>query len=164
MKKREIIIVVIAALLGVYGLVDYFILSGSKAPGGGQKITEALTSIDGFAQAAELNLIPAEVTGSLKDQAYMISKAEAPWEKDPFGGGGLESKAEEGLVKEDILEMHYSGFIRAGKKMLAVVNGMEYTVGELLVDVGYKVSKITSSKVVLLTEANKEIVLQLEEN
>ncbi len=165
MKKREIIIVVIAAVLGVYGILDYFILSGSSAMGDDKKITNALVSIDEFVQSSEQNLAPAALKGSLADQAYLISKAEALWEKDPFGGYGLgESKGEQNLAEEKLPEMKYSGFIRAGKKMLAVVNGMEYTVGELLVDVGYKVSRITSSKVVLLTEANKEIVLQLEEN
>jgi len=48
--------------------------------------------------------------------------------------------------------------------MLAVINGMEYTVGEMLRDIGYKVFRITSSQVILLTETNKEITLYLEEN
>lgn len=165
MKKREIIIIVIAVLVGLYGILDYFVFSGSSAAGGDEKIATAQNRIDGFVQSSELNLAAAAETGSLADQAYMIAKAEAPWKRDPFGDGGLgESQEEQGLAEEKLPEMRYSGFIRAGKKILAVVNGMEYTVGELLVDVGYKVSSITSSKVVLLTEANKEIVLQLEEN
>lgn len=149
--------------MGVYGLADHFVLSR------GSDDTEALAQkaeqeLETYASTASARLAVAKI----KDRGhmeYLISRAEADWTRDPF-------RAESAKAVEDTEtdsdakapELVYSGFIRAGNRFLAVVNGMEYRVGEMLNELGYKVEKITPSQVVLRTEANKEIILYLEEN
>ncbi|MBU1342858.1 MAG: hypothetical protein KKE44_05765 [Proteobacteria bacterium] len=164
MNKREIIIISLAVIIGIYGLLDYFVFSGKKMNGEDKKTGVAVERINAFAESAGLNLSSIIAKKDFQDTAYLISKAEIKWDNDPFlVYDPNEIKLEEDFSAQGIPELAYTGFIQAGKKVLAVVNGMEYALGEMLKDVGYKVFSITPSRVVLLTEANKEIILQLEE-
>ena len=165
MNRREIIIIVIAVAIGAYGVLDFFVLSGKKSSNGDDKIQAAITKIDTFANLSRTNLTAVTTKQEFKDIDYLISKAETRWKNDPFmvyGSNGAELDKQ--LEGKELPEMTYTGFIKAGKKMLAVINGMEYTIGEMLRDIGYKVFRITSSQVILLTGANKKITLHLEEN
>ncbi len=164
MNRRESIIIVVAVAIGIYGLLDYFVLSGKKVNGKDENLAVAVGKIDTFAQTASLDLTQVVSKKDFQDTGYLISKAEAKWENDPFWIYQADDMEYIATAEEKLPELSYTGFIKAGQKVLAVVNGMEYTLGELLRDVGYKVSRITPLKVVLLTEANKEIILQLEEN
>lgn len=165
MKTREIIIIVIAVAIAAYGALDFFVLSNKKSTSGEGKISAAVTEIDAFADLSKAKLTVVTSKQEFKDIDYLISKAETRWENDPFmvySSTGAELDEQQG--ERELVELTYTGFIKAGKKMLAVINGMEYTIGEMLIDVGYKVFRITSSQVILLTEANKQITLHLEEN
>jgi len=149
--------------MGVYGVADYFFLSGSSdATQETAKMAEQ--KLETYAIAASSKLAVAQIT-DLPQTDYLISKAEADWTRDPFRAEPVKEVEEKEIVSDpDELEFVYSGFMRAGNFFLAVVNGMEYRRGEMLNGLGYKVEKITPSQVVLRTEANKEIVLYLEEN
>ena len=165
MNKREILIIVVAVVIGIYGLLDYFVITGKVMNGEGEKLAAEIGKINTFAESAGSNLTAVRAKNNFQDMDYLISKAESKWDNDPFLiYGPADIELDETILVEEIAELSYTGFIRAGRKALAVINGMEYTIGEILKDVGYKVFKITSSRVVLLTEANKEIILQLEEN
>lgn len=163
MKLREKIIILAALLAGIYGLADYFIFAG-KSDQGQALIQKAALDLDTYAAAASAKL----AVSKLKDPDkvnYLISRAESDWPRDPFMG---EIAAEIAIIDTDLdakgPELVYSGFIRAGKIILAVVNGIEYRIGEVMNDVGYKVAGITPSQVILLTETNKEIVIDIEED
>ena len=165
MKTREIIIIVIAVVIGAYAALDFFIFSNKKPTSGEDQIRAAVTEIDTFADLSRANLTAVTAKQEFKEIDYLISKAETRLENDPFmlyDSKGAE--LDEQLEGKELPELAYTGFIKAGKKMLAIINGMEYTIGEMLRDIGYKVFRITSSQVILLTEANKEITLYLEEN
>lgn len=163
MKLREKIIILAALLAGIYGLADYFIFAG-KSDQGQALIQKAALDLDTYAAAASAKL----AVSKLKDPDkvnYLISRAESDWPRDPFMG---EIATEIAITDTDLdakgPELVYSGFIRAGKIILAVVNGIEYRIGEVMNDVGYKVAGITPSQVILLTETNKEIVIDIEED
>ncbi|MBI9089047.1 MAG: hypothetical protein JEZ12_07515 [Desulfobacterium sp.] len=163
MKRREKIILLVAVLMGVYGLADYFLLSGGSD--GSQVVAQmAEQELETYVSTASARLAVA----SIKDRGhtdYLISKAEADWTRDPFRAE-LTKAVEDAQPVSDAkdAELVYSGFIRAGSLLLGVVNGMEYRSGEMLNELGYKVEEITPAQVVLRTEANKEIILYLEEN
>ncbi len=163
MKLREKIIVLVAALAGIYGLADYFLFSG-KTDQGQELIEKAALDLDTYAAAASAKLAASKIKDPAKVD-YLITKAESDWTHDPFGG---EMAVQIDTTDEDpdakAFELVYSGFLRVGKMILAVVNGIEYRTGEMLHEVGYKVAEITPSQVVLITETNKKIVIYLEEN
>jgi hypothetical protein len=84
--------------------------------------------------------------------AYIIGRAETDWKQNPFieknyykewaaGEGAGASGASAKII--------YSGYVDAGKKKMAVINGLEYAVGESLEIPGYILKTITSSKVVI---------------
>lgn len=153
----------VAAAIVIYGLLDFFVFSKDSKNGEEDKIAAELGKITAFAESAGSDLTAVTVKKEFPDIDYLIAKAESKWENDPFIVYDS-SQLDETLSTEKIPDLFYTGFIKAGKKVLAIVNGQEYTLGEMIKDVGYKVSGITPSKVVLLTEFNKEIILQLEEN
>lgn len=163
MKLREKIIIVVAVLAGTYGVADYFLLSGKTDSE--QAVSEkAALDLDTFEAEAKARLAVSKLSDPDRTH-YLIKKAESEWTKDPFRGDVAVSvdPIKEDSEEKDV-EFVYSGFIRIGNTIFAVVNGIEYKVGEILQDVGYKVAGITQSQVVLLTEANKEIVIYLVEN
>ena len=159
---------IVAVALGIYGLLDFFVFSGEKQKGQDKDAAARSEKIAAFAASAGTELSSITKQADAPDTDYLISKAESNWQRDPFVV--YTSDQNDQIVLDDtsatdkIPTLTYTGFIQAGKKVLAVVNGMEYAIGEMLTDVGYKVSGITPTRVVLLTELNKEIILQLEEN
>jgi len=168
MKKRETIIVIIAAAALLYGLLDYFVLSKESLKNDGDTITSELGDITAFAASSESALTGISSKTAFPDVDYLIAKAESPWPGDPFithdPDASDETDETTAAVDEDMPVLAYTGFIQAGQKVMAIVNGMEYAPGEMLIDIGYTVHSITSSHVVLLTVSEKEIILQLQEN
>ncbi|WDP90796.1 MAG: hypothetical protein HUN04_14260 [Desulfobacter sp.] len=167
MNKREKIIIFLAGLMALYGALDYFVLGKkSSATGEEDKIKAAVQQTDAFAAAATAQLTAMVTQNKGKNLTYTKKMAETPWPRDPFivHTGTDKTVDQEEINPADLPEIIYSGYIRAGAAVLAVINGMEYTVGELVADIGYKVHNITPSKVVLLTESNKQITIYLQED
>lgn len=100
--------------------------------------------------------------------AFIIGKAESNWRKDPF----LErSSYKEWAIRESsanaskTAKIIYSGYVDAGKKKMAIINGVEYSVGEKLEMEGYILKNITPSKVRIEnrnTGSELEITIQEE--
>jgi hypothetical protein len=165
MNRREIIIIVIAVAAGIFFLLNHFVFTGKTSVSEEERIAAAVSKINTFSETAGTSITLVKSKKTFLDIDYLISSAESEWENDPFIVYDLKYlKLDEAGIEKIVVDLSYTGFIQAGKKALAVINGMEYTHGELLKDVGYKVFSITSAQVVLLTEANKKIILQLEEN
>jgi len=103
--------------------------------------------------AAELQMkLAAEVQKEALSAAEMavVKQAAVPWTSDPFVGKKLSlvgSETKGGEAPEDTL--WYTGYVVSGKQRLAVINGMEYQVGEQLVSGGYTVRIIEPDRVVL---------------
>ncbi len=152
-----------ALVLG-YGALDYFILS-KKAPAPTMQPGKSPEEIQAFAasSSAILAKLSQESGSNLK---HLILKSEASWNKDPFYKvTEIEMQAqkqEQGLPQG--VEVIYSGFIKAGRNILAVINGMEYNIGEELLELGYRVICITPEAVRLWIGENHEVTIPLEEN
>ena len=157
LKKREIIILVIAALFVLYAGYEYLI----AGPANKKIITNTGSdSVD----------INNSITGITKDlgkdkitdfDAYVVKRMEADWGKNPFWKKDM-YKAwvnKEGLAKGGILaKIIYSGYVDSGKIKLAVINGFEYRIEEQLEIEGYVLKQITPSKVIIFNKntGNKE--------
>lgn len=165
MNKREKIIVWISILVAVYGLIDYFILSGSGSSDHDRQIASQKVQSGEFVKTASAALSSIAMAADDKRQLYLLTLAQTQWQKDVFVPFERKAASVNTTVEEaPVIELVYSGFIQAGSRFIAVINGMEYLAGEIIEEAGYKVSGISPARVVLLTQANKEIILSLEEN
>ncbi len=158
MEKREKIILILAGLALLYGVFDYFILSPDK---NAVMQSETESKFTDFLENINATLASLEILEQKKTNAdYLISMIESEWKNDPFSLIKRNQKTE---IDKETADLMYSGFIRLGNKMLAVIDGMEYTIGENIKDSGYKIIQISSKNVILINKLNKKIVLYLKE-
>ncbi len=164
MKKRESIIILLAALAAVYGLLDYFVL-GKKDAGSEEQIIQAAVE-DAKTAGKTSDAAIAALTAANKGRvlSYSKKKAEGPWLKDPFIQHTEDPEALKNSGNEALPDMIYSGFIQLGSNILGIINGMEYSVGDLVLEIGFKVVQITPLKVTLLTQTEQEVTLYLQED
>ena len=162
LKKREIIILVITALFVLYAGYEYLIA--------GPASKKVKTSAN--ADSVKVDTFISGITNDLgKDKtsefdASVIRRMETDWMKNPFWKKDL-YKAwvnREGLAKGGVLaKIIYSGYVDSGKNKMAVINGLEYRIGEQLEIEGYVLKQITPSKVLIFnknTGNEDEIPLQ----
>ncbi len=131
MSKQEKVIVVIAVLVIIFGIYSFFIASPDKR-----------TRIETGKNITKLNKLVNDVAAELKEGAlteaeeYIIAQAGTEWTKSPFfegrpswkpGIGGISAQAEK-------VEFMYTGYVELGKKRLAVINGLDYQIGEIIVN------------------------------
>jgi len=162
MNKREVIIIGLAGLLAVYGLLNYFVLDQKKGSTDEEKIQAAIKAADAIGKTAQTTMAALKKNGG-RDLAYLKTKAEDIWSRDPFIYYGENSEKLDG-ASDKLPDMVYSGFIQLGENILGIINGMEYSIGDLVIDLGYKVLEITPTKVTLLTQSNRQVTLYLQED
>ncbi|MGB5216800.1 MAG: hypothetical protein WBN66_00745 [Smithella sp.] len=150
-KKREIIILAIAALFIVSYVVYYFIadrLTGKKVQTGvGTETVETLTNTI----AEDLN------KNKLSDsENYIIKQAGGDWGSSPFLNRDLYRAwlAKDGAAAASALKIIYSGYIDSGKRRMAILNNVEYRIDEDLMEEGYVLKQITPSKVILYDKSS----------
>jgi len=164
MNKREVIIIVLAGLLAVYGVLDYLVLDKKRSRTDEEKIRAAAAKIEETGKTARATLAGLKKNNGGRDLAYIKIKVEDKWSRDPFIYYSENSEELDDIAAEELPEMVYSGFIQLGKNILGVINGMEYGIGDLVVEIGYKVIQITPKKVTLLTQSDRQISVYLQED
>jgi hypothetical protein len=162
LNKRQIIILSIAALCVVY--VAYELLIASPASNK-IKTNENNQEISTLVSGLTNDLMKNVQAGM---DAYIIARAEADWEKNPFwdrsaykewaaiqgasGGSGSAAK------------IIYSGYVDAGKMKIAIINGLEYRIGEQLEMEGYVLKRVTPSKVLIVNKnTGSEVEIPMQE-
>lgn len=154
MTTREKIIVGIMCLTIVYGAYE-LIFRGRTRP---MPASSAAGSSTG-----DLKSFVAEITGKLAnekvsmDYQHMIRQAGADWTKDPFLQSAASLKKRLSPVgsapkkpsRSAKPRYTYSGFMQLGDTKLAIINGIEYAVGEKLPNKAYYVKTISTNRVVL---------------
>jgi len=162
MKKREKIILVLAILALLYGAFNYFILSPETDK---TLQSETENQFSDFLEKTNMTLVRLNILEQKKTNAdYLVSMIESEWKNDPFSRVGKTlNKNQKSAVDIKMAGLIYSGFIILGNKMLAVIDGMEYTTGEYIKDSGYKIIRITPESVFINNNLNKKIVLYLKE-
>ena len=166
LEKREIIILVVAALFVLYAVYAYFIApSGKKvkatAPGTAVTATTAgPVKTESFAGEINAELARNKISDFDK---YVIKRAETQSRNNPFLKKDL---YREWLAKDNkgtTAKLIYSGYVDSKNNMVAIINGVEYKAGEKLVEEGYVLKRITPSKVFIFdkrTGSNLEILIQ----
>lgn len=160
LNKRQIIILVIAALFVLYAAYEYLIAGPA-----GEKVKTGTNSaeINTFVSGLQNNLIKDITAGA---DVYIIGRAEANWQKNPFWErrSYKEWAAREGVAGVSASKIIYSGYVDSGNKKLAVINGLEYRVGEQLELEGYILKGITPSKVLIVNKnTGNELEIPIQE-
>jgi len=168
MNKREKIIVSIAGVALLYGILNYFVFSSFKNNGADSLSPEAAVvdaALSNPTDNTHLNAIELWTKNSKKSDR-LVKMIESQWVNDPFAKLDSPIEKEQSLAIPPIenLDFTYSGFIQLGKKLLAVVNGMEYEPGEFLHESNYKIITITPKKIILRRDGNKALMLYLKED
>jgi hypothetical protein len=106
--------------------------------------------------------------GLSEKQVYTIKKAETPWRQDPLlriqpKMSEAEKAARQPLVLKT--KLLYTGFLQMGNKRLAIINDLEYEVGDELEPGGLILRNIHPNHVVVGSpnHKNKKVVLPMEE-
>ena len=166
MSNREKVIVLVMVVVVLYGIYSFFFASSPKVASGNPK-----------KQLDEINKFVMDVANALKDdfseqQLYVLSQAKTEWRGDPF----LITKQPQKTVVEEKNTQNvsistpkehfvYSGFLQMGGRRLAIINGVEYELGNE-VEKGEKIVKeIDPLRVVIGPpyNNNNNIVLLLDE-
>lgn len=161
LNKRETIIIAVTFIVVLYGA--YAGLSSMKIqkyakenyPAGKNNYMDTI--------AGDLLKNPSNVT-----EAYIISRAEVEWRKNPFWKNNSYrewAEKDNTKIKDDpASKIIYSGYVDSGKKKMAVINGLEYSVGEKLEIEGYVLKKITSARIVIGNKKNgSDLVISIQE-
>ncbi len=164
MAKRERIILIVMGLVVLYGIYSLFFSSPPK--GVNVKLKKSTGEIKKFVT---------DMTDVLKDdfsrqQRYIIAQAKAEWPKDPFWITKVLAKTD--IVVENTRkttaskeEFAYTGYLEMGERKLAIINGIEYEMGDQMEGEGPIVKEIDPLRVVIGPPDNNEndIILLLDE-
>ena len=136
LNKRQIIILVVAALCVLYAVYELVIIG----PAAKKVKTEAkLVARESIVNRLNSDLMKYAVAGA---DAYIVKRAEKDWTKNPFWDRSayreyFGKEANSGLASK----MTYSGYIDAGRRKMAIINGWEYEAGESIDIEGYMLKK-----------------------
>lgn len=147
LNKRQIIILVIAALFVLYAAYELLIARPADRKTKKEATPVEITS---FVTNISNDLLKNKVVGV---DAYIAGKADLEWGKSPFWDKisyrEFAGKGKGGDMKTKII---YSGYVDAGRKKMAVINGWEYEAGESLEIEGYVLKSVTPSRVLIVNQ------------
>jgi hypothetical protein len=146
MSKREKII--LAAVLVTLLYAAYSLYSEPSSTKMNVATETELASVKALSTKLSDELKKESLTDT---ERYILERAEAEWSTDPFLEKKLFSvlapaKGAQGAQSNDIV---YSGYLEVNQRRLAVINGMEYMIGEQLESGGYIVKSIDPERVIL---------------
>ncbi len=130
-KKRELIFVALAAIALIYGAVDYVVRSSTRisSSGGGTATTEAAFSL------VQEELSPGGAARQQSTALEILEGLSAAWPDDVFAAVAVadeEQADEQETPPAEAVTLTYSGYMNMGEKILAVINGIEYRIGDLV--------------------------------
>ncbi|MCP4670927.1 MAG: hypothetical protein GY857_06445 [Desulfobacula sp.] len=165
MNKREKIILLLTIAAALYGILDYFVFSSEEK--GPKTESEYKSDNNQILKQINSNLTSLLSTAANKKNAdHFINMVESEWKKDPFTKlkKPLEKMEDSDITIDNIPVLEYSGFIQINNKIFAVINEMEYTIGEHIKNTAYKIIGITPGEVVLNINKDKQMIIYLKED
>jgi len=145
MTKRETTILAVTAAAIVAGAL-YFIMDRKPEVSPGAARTD-FKALQDFAGNTREELKKAAMTEA---QTGILQLASVEWRSDPFLGRKLTAaKPEQAKAAEIPASLAYTGFVIAGQARLAVINGMEYQAGEVVLGSELVVQAISPQNVVV---------------
>jgi hypothetical protein len=164
LSLREKVFVSLVAAAALFALIS--IMYPSRSTGSADRSKQRPAELSDFSSKLALQVARGGVSPF---EAAAIKKATEPWKKDPF----LKMKRQDQVADNqpnksrdasEAPELAYSGYLQMGKRILAIIDGLEYEVGERLTDrPTLTLQRITADRVVLLqtdTGAKRVIPIQ----
>ena len=166
MTKRERVILVMMTVVVVYGAYALFFSSPPKG-----------TSKSAGSRSSEINKLITELSvgltkeGPTATDTYIIERAESKWVKDPFfekkitvvkekqKAPEVEAAVEAEKTEVEVLPevtFSYSGYLQMGDRKIAIIDGMEYKIGEEIGPGGFFIRAIYPNKIVLGIKGKEE--------
>ncbi|RQD67100.1 hypothetical protein [Desulfonatronovibrio magnus] len=164
MEKRQKIILAVMVIAILYGIYDFFLKSPGQAPQVVQEqrvertrqlTSDVLARIDNLTlDSEEMLVLEASVGRPGTDIFYSWPYGERPEEREPE------------VVQEEITgPLTFGGFIEMGDKKIAIINGYEYTVGEVIPEEGLRIVSILPNEVVLESiSTNRRLSIYFEDS
>ena len=152
---------ILSVIYGVYTIFFAAPREGETLVSSSDKELEALNSF--------ITKVADKTKNSLtEEEAYILQKAQEEWKQDPLMQIKPQiSKAEKEARQPLVLDtkLLYTGYLQMGGKRLAIINNLEYEIGDKLEPGGLIVRNIYPNHVVIgsAVKKNKEVVLPLEE-
>ena len=154
MSRRENFFVFMAVLAILYGAYNFFIAS----PAAKSKPATVNRGVGKEIKAVNKNRLVKEISDVLREsesaraEAYIALRAEEGWANDPFSAPNMFASKRAGKAVRSMREGNfvYSGYLEVGRRKVAIINGMDYQVGDELEMSGYKVKRINPSSVVVV--------------
>ncbi|MDD4073306.1 MAG: hypothetical protein PHY78_13200 [Desulfobacterales bacterium] len=165
MSKREKIILAITLLVGLYGF--YSFIGTAAVKNKPKDAAKAVNDLTGF-----MTDITQTITGQTNTESddYILKLASDEWQRMPFvepDSTSASSATAPGRTDSETaaaVTFVYSGYLALGKKQLAIIDGIEYEVGEQLAKTDYVVQQITPRQVMVKSADGKNgITLTLDE-
>lgn len=164
MTNREKIILVAMALAILYGGYNLFFASAGKTKAAGKEKS-----------FEEISRFITDVAGKLEDpnfkkHTYVLTQAKTDWTHDPFFEVKAPVKEKDAVevVKKETAPAEtfaYSGYLQMGDRTIAIIDGLEYELGDELAKGGHIVKMIDPNRVLIgPQDENNNIVLFLNEN
>lgn len=161
MSKREKIIVVIMVITVLYGVYVFFIASPGKkkkpaaatAPSVVSKTVKIRAAGGGTDRLVNEIKTVLQEDETLRTEKYVAVRAEEAWSRDPFSASDMEIASldkEESSMRAEEIKLVYSGYVEIGGEAVAIVNGIDYQVGDELESRGYKVTSITPASLTVV--------------
>lgn len=82
-------------------------------------------------------------------EKYILNQASSAWTRDPFIAPLSQQKFAPKMLPPAPKDLKYSGYVRMGERILAIIDGMEYQVGESLLRSPYLISDISPRQVII---------------
>lgn len=153
MTTREKIIVAVMCLTIIYGAYELLAPRIAKTP----------KSDDLANPTEELSGFVSEVSQKMADNSrgqaysYLVDKAGVNWTKDPFLRSitplrktiALNTGPKQATTASATPRFVYTGYLELGKTKIAVINGMEYAVGESIDPTGYFLKNVSSERAII---------------
>jgi hypothetical protein len=168
MPMRAKALLVILLLTLTYGVYEFIFSTPSGT-----------TVIDAEAELRAMYTLVKEIAADVNKEnisaadTYIIARAETEWRKDLFWarhetdapeldtiGEGMEAAD---LIPEETREPQitftYSGYLELGSKRIAIIDGMEYEIGEELESGGYTVRSIFPNRVLIEVKGERQVII-----
>jgi len=145
MEKREKIIVIMVVVAALYGAIDFTLTSQKKKGKAAPSAESTPTAVVTPAELASL------ISADNKKIAQIAASLNEPWKEHIFTSGPIDYDGEKKIdasreallneLKAKVGQLFYSGFVSTNDDRIAIINGIDYRVGEQIE--GFTVTKIT---------------------
>jgi hypothetical protein len=166
LSLREKVFISLVAAAGLFALIS--LLYPSSSTGTAERSERQAAQLNDFSSKLALQMAR---NGVLPFEAAAIKKAAEPWKKNPFLKMKRRDQVEKDQTKKtpdavDAPKLAYSGYLRMGKRILAIIDGLEYEAGERLTDrPTLALQRISSDRIVLVqTDTGAKIVVPMEKD